>query len=81
MKKILLLLFMSVACATYGQDKYNYVSFNKLKEVEGTGFVIATVENWGKMEGLKSRFLLFIDTITGDTNQVDFSKDGYFEKI
>ena len=81
MKGLFLLALTICALTSYGQDKYNYVSFNKLTEVEGTGFVIARIENWGKMEGIKNRYLLFINTQTGQTNQVDFSNEGYFEKI
>ena len=69
------------ALTSYGQDKCNYVIFNKLTEVEGTEFVIARIENWGKMEGIKNRYLLFINTQTGQTNQVNFPNEGYFEKI
>ena len=81
MKKILLIFLTSFALTTYGQDKYNYVSFNKLTEVEGTEFVIARIENWEKMEGLKNRYLLFIDTKNGQTTQVDFPNEGYFQKV
>lgn len=81
MKHILLIILTTFSLTTYGQDKYNYVSFNKLTEVEGTGYVIARIENWGKMEGLKSRYLLFIDTKNGQTNQVDFPNEGYFQKV
>ncbi len=65
----------------FGQDKYNYIQFNKFTEVEGTEFVIARIENYGKTEGLKNRYLLFINSATGKTNQVDFPNEGYFEKI
>jgi hypothetical protein len=81
MKYLLLTILVSLTLTTYGQDKYNYISFNKLTEVEGTQFVIARIENWGKMEGLKNRYLLFIDTKNGQTNQLDFPNEGYFEKI
>ncbi len=81
MKNILTIILIVWALTTYGQDKYNYVNFNKLTEVEGTEFVIATIENRGKMEGIKSSYLLFIDTKTGQTNQVEFPKGGYFDKI
>ena len=81
MKHVLLFILTSMALTIYGQDKYNYVSFNKLTEVERTDFVIASIENWGKMDGLKNRYLLFIDTKNGQTNQVDFPNEGYFEKI
>lgn len=81
MKIFLLLTLIVLGTTSYGQDKYNYTHFNKLTEVEGTNYVIATIENWGKMEGIKNRYLLFIDTKTGQANQVDFPHEGYFEKI
>jgi len=81
MKILLLLFFTTVSFTSYGQNKYDYVRFNKLVEVEGTEFVIARTDNWGKMEGLKNRYLLFIDTKNGQTNQVDFPNEGYFQKI
>lgn len=64
MKRIFIFILTTIALTTYGQDKYNYVQFNKLSEVAGTDYVIATIENWGKMGGLKNRHLLFIDTNT-----------------
>ena len=81
MKRLVLLALTVFTLTSYGQDKYNYVHFNKLTEVDGTNYVIATIENWGKMSSLKNRYLLFIDTRTGQTNQVDFPNEGYFEKI
>jgi hypothetical protein len=81
MKNVLIIILTTFSLTTYGQEKYNYVSFNKMTEVEGTEYVIARIENWGKMEGLKNRYLLFIDTKTGQTNQVDFPNEGYFEKV
>lgn len=81
MKHLLILALTFLTMNAYGQDKYNYTHFNKLIEIEGTNFVIATIENWGKMDGLKNRFLLFIDTKTGQANQVDFPNEGYLEKI
>ena len=61
MKGLFLLALTICALTSYGQDKYNYVSFNKLTEVEGTEFVVARIENWGKMEGIKNRYLLFLN--------------------
>lgn len=81
MKRLIIFILTVVTLNLYGQDKYNYTHFNKLTEIEGTEFVIATIENWGKMEGVKNVYLLFIDTKTGQTHQVDFSSQGYFEKI
>lgn len=81
MKRLTILVLTMLTLASYGQDKYSYTHFNKLTEIEGTSYVIATIENWVKMNGLKNRYLLFIDTKTGQTNQVDFLNEGYFEKI
>jgi hypothetical protein len=81
MKKLLTIIFATLTLPSFGQDKYNYVDFNKLSEVIGTEYVIASIENWGKMFDTKSRYLLFINTKTGLTKQVDFPNDGYVEKI
>ena len=59
----------------FGQNKYDYVHFNKLIEVEGSDFVIATIENKGKLFETKAKYLLFINTIDGTTQQVDFPED------
>ncbi len=75
MKQLLTVIFATLTLTSFGQDKYNYVHFNKLTEVVGTEFVIASIENWGKMLETKSRYLLFINTKTGETNQVDFPND------
>ena len=81
MKKILLIALITLTLTAYGQDKYNYVHFNKLTEVVGTEYVIASIENRGKSFVTKSRYLLFINTKTGETNQVDFPNDAGIEKI
>lgn len=75
MKRLIFFIFAFLTFTSYGQDKYNYVHFNKLTEVTGTEFVIASIENWGKMLTTKSQYLLFINTRTGETNQVDFPSD------
>jgi hypothetical protein len=81
MKQLLILALTLLSSTTYGQDKYNYVHFNKLTEVEGTEYVIASVDNRGKMFDTKSRYLLFINTKTGQSKQVDFPNDGYMENV
>ncbi len=65
MKKLLILLLVSISGLAFGQDKYNYVSFDKLTEVKGTEYVIASIENRGKIE-TKSKYLLFINTKDGN---------------
>ena len=81
MKKILIIVLTTLTLTTYGQNKYNYVHFNKLTEVVGTEFVIASIENWGKTLEPKSRYFLFINTKTGETNQVDFPSNARIEKL
>lgn len=81
MKKILLIILTAISLTTYGQDKYNYVYFNNLTEVDGTEYVIASIKNLGKMIEIKSNYLLFISTKTGETNQVDFPNDAEIEKV
>lgn len=81
MKNILFALLSTLALTTKAQDKKIFVNYNKLTVVEGTEYVIATVENWGKMGGNNSSFLLFINTKTGQTNQVDLPEDGSFNNI
>jgi hypothetical protein len=75
MKQILFILLIAASLNAYGQDKYNYVHFNKLTEVVGTEYVIASNEYWGKMLETQGKYLLFINTKTGNTNQIDFPTD------
>jgi hypothetical protein len=78
------ILFISLILLTfisYGQDKHNHIYFNKLTDVEGTSYVIASIENRGKMLTTNSRYLLFINTETGDTNKVDFPNNGYIREL
>lgn len=77
----MLLALLVAGIASYGQDKYDYVQFNKLIEVEGTDYVIARVEHWGKMQGMKESFLLFVDTKTGQTTEVSFPNEGFYQKV
>jgi hypothetical protein len=81
MKQIISFALTLLSLQAIGQDKYNFTHFNKLTEVEGSEYVIARIEHYGKMEGLKNRYLLFINSATGIASQVDFPNDGYFEKI
>lgn len=81
MKHALILFFFLLAVSAYGQDKYNYVHFNKLKELTGTDYTIATIENLGKMATVNSTQLLFINTRNGQSKMVDFPKDGYLSEL
>jgi hypothetical protein len=81
MKHLITLFFSLLTIAVYGQDKYNYVHYNKLTELNGTTYVIATIENMGKMFSTNSKHLLFINTQNGQSKQVDFPKDAYIQTI
>ena len=81
MKRILVITLTILTLTAYGQDKYNYVHFNKLTEVVGTEYIIASIENWGKLFETKSRYLLFINTKTGETQQADFPNDAHIGQI
>ena len=81
MKKALIIALIILSINAYGQDKYNYVHFDKLTEIEGTEYVIASIENRGKILETKSKYLLFINTKTGETKQVDFPNDAEIRKI
>jgi hypothetical protein len=80
MKKLLILFLGSISVIVFGQNKYNHVKFNKLTEVKNTEYVIASIENRGKIE-TKNKYLLFIDTKDGKTKQFDLPKDSYIESI
>lgn len=75
MKRLLIFILTILTLTTYGQDKYNYVHFNKLTEVEGTEYVIASIENHGKGFTTKSKYLLFINTTNNETKQINFPND------
>ncbi len=84
MKNTLTITLTILALTAYAQGKHNHVHFNKLTEVAGTEYIIASIENWGKVLETKSRYLLFVNTKTGETNQVDFPNDasiGSLEQI
>lgn len=75
MKKSLIFILTTLTLTFFGQDKYNYVHYNKLTEVKGTEFVIASIENYGKGLFSKGEHLLFINTKNGQTKQTDFPND------
>jgi len=81
MKKLLILVSTTLTLTISGQDKYNYVHYNKLTEIKGTDFVIASIENYGKGFLSKGEHLLFINTKDGQTKQTDFPKDAQIYKV
>lgn len=80
MKQLLIPAFLLFSGIMYGQSKQNYIAYNKLIEVEGTDYTIATVENRGKVSE-NNEYLLFINTKSGESRQIDFPKGAYLNKI
>lgn len=54
---------------------YAHVRFNKLMEVSGTPYVIASKQYLDKVYNQKSNFLLFINTQNGESTKVSFADD------
>lgn len=81
MKQFFVIIFIGLSNFLYGQDKYNYIHYNKLTEIEGTEYVIATIENRGKVFDINEKYLLFINTESGETRQIDFHKEAYIGEI
>lgn len=79
--KLTITVFLLNNSILIAQGKLERIYFNKLTEIKGTPYVIASVENVTKLFSVKSRYLLFINTLTGEKQQIDFSKDGYIGKI
>lgn len=81
MKLLLTVIFtVSINCLL-GQDKISQEYFNKLTEIQGTEYVIATIDHPSKIFSFKGNYLLFINTKTGQTKKISFPKDGYMNHI
>ncbi len=74
MKSLIPVFCLLLTANLYAQDKYNYNYFNKLTPVQGSEYVIASIENHGKMK-VHGEDLLFINTRNGQANRVDLPKD------
>ncbi|MFV0365787.1 MAG: hypothetical protein ACK5JS_04690 [Mangrovibacterium sp.] len=72
MKHVLFMVCLLWAGSGFGQGKYSTTQFDKLTEVKGSKFVIASVNDWSKNIQTKDRYLLFINTATGESNQMKF---------
>src|SRR3954467_6825127 len=81
MRKFVIFLSTTLPLSVSAQDKFNYVQYNKLTEVKGTEFVIASIENYGKGLFSIGEHLLFINTKTGQSKQTDYPKDAQVYRI
>ncbi|MBS0425457.1 MAG: hypothetical protein JSR71_13840 [Proteobacteria bacterium] len=74
-------LYLLTLTTAFAQDKTNYVHYNKLIDLKGTDYVVATVSYYGKGFSSNGKYLLFINTKTGEHQQADFPKDSYTDQI
>lgn len=81
MKLTAYLFFIMLTSTAYGQSKYDYIHFNKLTEVIGTDYMIASIDNRSKISISLAKYLLFIDTKTGSSTQIDIPADGSIKEI
>jgi hypothetical protein len=80
MRTLFLALSFFLSGSVSAQEKKEYTSYNKLIEVQGTDFAIATFEDHSK-KGISGRHILFINTLTGTSRQVDLGNDQYLYNI
>lgn len=72
---LLFILFWSViSIKASGQSKYSYTRFNDLMEIEGTSYIIASLDNRKKVE-TRNKYLLFINTSNGESTKIEFPGD------
>ena len=81
MKLALIASLLLLTFSVLAQDKINYIHYNKLIDIKGTDYVVATVSNYGKGFSSQGKYLLFINTETGESQQADFPKDSYTDQI
>lgn len=75
MKFISFLIVTIVSLNSLAQDKA-ITLYNKVTELQGTSYVIASVEDRQKMS-VENKYLLFINTATGESRQLDFPITSY----
>jgi hypothetical protein len=76
-----LLSLLLASSITRAQDKYYSSQYNKLIEVQGTEYVIASYSEWGKLYSITGRHLLFMNTLTGEINRIEFPIQTDIKKI
>ena len=80
MKKLLLLVLISLCVSVHGQEKKVQSQFNRLQTIKGSEFVIASMVNYGKL--LKTNdSLMIINSKTGQTTPVLFPQRISVSKI
>ena len=80
MRTLLLLVSLSCVVLANAQEKREHISYNKLIEVDGTDYVIATFQNQSK-KGVLGRHILFVNTKSGASRQFDLEDNQYLQDI
>ncbi|TCC96979.1 hypothetical protein [Pedobacter hiemivivus] len=75
MKAVIVFSLTMLTLTVFGQYKCNYT---KITEIEGTNFMVASIESWGKSESAKNQHWLFIDTKNGQINRFELPVGGWF---
>ena len=75
MKKLIFTITLLFNVLSTGQEKNNEFYYDHLKEVQGTDYVIAFHFGRFKVNDSKFNSLIFVNTKTGEKNQVDFPED------
>jgi hypothetical protein len=81
MRLLICIIFTLLTTVLSGQSKYDYIQFDQIIELQGTDYVIATIENRGKALNTNSEHLLFINTSDGKTKQIEFPAQAYVHTI
>ncbi len=80
MKLTYMFLFLLIGAIAYGQSKFEQVPFDRLTEVAGTEYVIASTDH-SKMAAAKNDHLLFINSLTNEITEVGFSNGAHIGKL
>ncbi len=81
MKLTSMILFVFIGSIADGQSKFELVSFDRLTEVVGTEYVIASTADHSKIAGANNDHLLFINTRTNEITEVDFPADAHIGEL
>lgn len=81
MRFLTLILLTAAYMNSFSQDKRDYIHYNNLMEIKGTQYILANIENRGKMTEALNKSLLFIDTRNGRSQQVVFAGNALIDHV
>lgn len=80
MKVLFVLIALCVSGSILAQEKKTYYNYNMLTQLDGTSYVIASAKSHSKV-GVSGNYILFINSKTGESKQVNFKKNEYVYNI